>query len=102
MTPEERLIDIGGRRIFLRCMGEGTPAVIFDAGLGDSADEWLPVQQAVSELTRACAYDRAGLGRSDPGARPRTAERMLAELRGLLAAAKWPRHMCSSATRRAD
>ena len=45
-------------------MGARTPAVIFDAGLGDSADEWLPVQQAVAEFTRACAYDRAGLGGS--------------------------------------
>lgn len=64
------------------------PTVIFDAGLGDTADEWLPMQQAVAAFTRTCAYDRAGLGRSAPGLRSRTAERMLAELRMLLAAAE--------------
>lgn len=91
MTPDERPIDIGdGQNIFLRCLGAGAPAVIFDAGLGDSADEWLPVQRTVAEFTRACAYDRAGLGRSEPGPQPRTAERMLAELHALLAAAEIP------------
>ena len=92
MTPDERMIDIGGQRLFLRCLGEGTPAVIFDAGLGDTADEWLGVQHVVAEFTRACAYDRAGLGHSGPGKerRPRTAERMVDELHALLAAAEVP------------
>lgn len=89
MTSGERLVDIGGQQLFLRCLGAGTPTVIFEAGLGDTADEWLPVQRAVAAFTRACAYDRAGLGRSAAGpvSRPRTAERMVTELRALLAAA---------------
>jgi hypothetical protein len=40
---------------------------------------------AVAAFTRACAYDRAGLGWSAPARTPRTVARMIAELRGVLA-----------------
>jgi pimeloyl-ACP methyl ester carboxylesterase len=39
----------------------------------------------VAAFTRACAYDRAGLGWSDRSRAPRTVARMLSELRGVLA-----------------
>ncbi|MGH8580389.1 MAG: alpha/beta fold hydrolase, partial [Gammaproteobacteria bacterium] len=48
------------------------------------------VQQLVRQTTRACTYDRAGYGWSDPGPAPRTSGRLASELRTLLARAKVP------------
>jgi tetratricopeptide (TPR) repeat protein len=51
--------------------------------LGDSAKAWGLVQPAVSAVTRACSYDRAGLGFSDPSLWPVSA---VAEMEALPAA----------------
>lgn len=69
-----QLIDVGGYRLLLRCAGVGWPPVVLEAGLGDTttSPEWEPVQQAVAAFTQCCAYDRAGLGGSDPWHGPHT------------------------------
>ncbi len=59
-------VDIGGRRLALRCQGEGEPVVVMEAGLGDAGTVWEAVMARVARVTRACAYDRADLGDSDP------------------------------------
>jgi pimeloyl-ACP methyl ester carboxylesterase len=75
--------------MYIDCRGAGSPTVILDAGLGvDPAMTWAGVQPDVARFTRVCWYDRAGMGRSDPGPEPRTAMRMVAEERRLLAAAR--------------
>jgi pimeloyl-ACP methyl ester carboxylesterase len=43
------------------------------------------VQPDVARFTRVCSYDRAGMGYSDPGPRPRTARRIASELAELVA-----------------
>ena len=72
--PYNGWYDVGGRRLFLRCTGHGSPTVVFDNGL--TAD-WDPLQQQLSGLTRVCSYDPARqngpFGRSDPAPAPRTA-----------------------------
>jgi pimeloyl-ACP methyl ester carboxylesterase len=80
-----RLVDIGGYRLHLWCTGSGAPAVILDTGLGGSSAGWGFVQPDVARFTRVCSYDRAGMGYSDPGPRPRTARRIASELAELLA-----------------
>lgn len=77
----------GGRRLNLACMGEGSPTVLFDAGMGDSTIVWRLVQGDVAKLTRACAYDRAGIGFSDPREGPSDAKAIAADLHALLFAA---------------
>jgi len=63
----QRLVAIdGSRRINLFCQGQGAPTVLFDAGLGDTTASWRFVQGEVAKTTRACSYDRAGYGFSDP------------------------------------
>ena len=65
-THPHDLVDIGkGKRINLFCMGTGTPTVIFDSGLSDWSSIWALVQPGVATMTRACSYDRAGMGYSD-------------------------------------
>ena len=64
-----QLIDIGGYRLHLYCIGnqtDGSPTVILEQGLGGSSPAWAWIQPEVAKVTRVCAYDRAGLGWSDP------------------------------------
>ena len=42
------------------------------------------MQPQVAKWTRACSYDRAGAGFSDPGPMPPTSVRIAAELRSAL------------------
>lgn len=60
-----RMIDVGGRGLYLECSGTGGPVVILEAGLGDASPAWSRIAPAVSGATTVCAYDRAGHGRSD-------------------------------------
>jgi pimeloyl-ACP methyl ester carboxylesterase len=84
----QRLVAIEhGRRLNIYCTGTGSPTVIFDSGLGGKTAVWGLVQPAVAEHTRACSYDRAGLGFSDPPDRPSTSANMVDDLHRLLRAA---------------
>jgi len=85
-----RRIDVGGFRLNLRCEGEGSPVVVLDSGAGDTLGAWDWVVPGVKKLTRVCAYDRAGLGRSERGPSPRNSERIVAELHQLLVRARIP------------
>ena len=55
--PPGRLIDVGGHRLHLWCLGQGAPTVVFDSGLGGTAFDWYAVLRDVSGFTTACAYD---------------------------------------------
>jgi pimeloyl-ACP methyl ester carboxylesterase len=86
-----RMIDVGGYRLHLNCVGTGTPTVVIDAGWGDSSVSWSSrVQPAAATTARVCTYDRAGMGYSEPGPLPRTAERFARELHALLDGAGVP------------
>jgi pimeloyl-ACP methyl ester carboxylesterase len=80
----EKKVDVGGFKLNLRCAGEGSPVVVLDSGAGDTSATWDWVIPEVKKFTRVCAYDRAGLGKSGPGPKPRSAERMSGELHNLL------------------
>lgn len=75
-----QLVDVGGFRLNLYCMGSGSPTVVFDSGWEDWAPAWSAVQPQIARWTRACGYDRAGAGFSDPGPMPRTIVRIAREL----------------------
>jgi pimeloyl-ACP methyl ester carboxylesterase len=89
-APPGHLVDIGTHKLHVRCAGEGTPAVVFDAALGASSLSWSLVLPGVAAVTRACAYDRAGFGWSERGPLPRTAGRIADELYALLQRAAVP------------
>ncbi len=82
--PPGRLVDVGGHRLHIHCLGRGSPAVIFESGLGGTSLDWTLVQPQIAGTTRACAYDRAGFGWSEPGPKPRSAARIAQELHALL------------------
>lgn len=67
------LADVGsGRHINMLCAGSGSPTVLLIAGLGNSAIVWDQVQPRIAQMTRVCAFDRAGFGFSDGSPRPQT------------------------------
>ena len=66
-APLGKLMDVGGRKLHLYCTGNGSPAVILEAGAGGFSIDWALVQPAMAKATRVCSYDRAGYGWSDPG-----------------------------------
>jgi pimeloyl-ACP methyl ester carboxylesterase len=84
-----QLVDIGGRKLNLHCSGSGSGAVtvVFDAASGEAGWNWFRVQPEVAQRTRACTWDRAGYGFSDPAKRPNTSENMAEDLHKLLGAA---------------
>jgi pimeloyl-ACP methyl ester carboxylesterase len=109
------LVDIGGRKLYLECRGQGSPAVVLETGAYARADVWSrdnlqPVGArtmalpGVAAFTRVCAYDRPGTigevnpaldphgpaffpSRSDLVAQPRTTRDKVADLHALLRAA---------------
>ena len=87
-THAQRLVEVEpGRRLNLYCLGEGKPTVIFEAGLGGDNSAWARVQPAIAAHTRACSYDRAGIGFSDPARRPSDSANIVDDLHRLLNAA---------------
>ena len=83
--PGQLVSAADGARLNLYCMGSGSPTVVFDSGWEDWAPAWSKVQPEIAKWTRACSYDRAGAGFSDPGPMPRTSVRIAQELRTALA-----------------
>jgi pimeloyl-ACP methyl ester carboxylesterase len=73
-------IDIGGRTLNLYCSGEGSPAVILETGGNEPGYSWSRVQPGIADFTRACWYDRAGVGWSDPPSSPRTSASVASDL----------------------
>ena len=79
-----------GRRLYLDCRGSGSPTVLLEAGHRNWSPAWTLVQPQVAQFTRVCSYDRAGLGLSDSGPRPRTAHAAATDLTQLLHQAAIP------------
>lgn len=85
--PPGQLIDVGGYRLHIYCSGptdSSNPTVILEAGLGGTTAAWAWVQPAVAQTTRVCAYDRAGMGGSEPSPGPHDAQHIAQALHTLL------------------
>jgi pimeloyl-ACP methyl ester carboxylesterase len=80
------LVDVGGYRLEARVKGAGNPTVVFETGFTGGIGLYWKLQDRIAKHTRTLVYERAGLGRSDPGPQPRTAEQMARDLHSLLAA----------------
>jgi len=88
--PPGQMVDVGGFRLHVHCVGTGSPTVVIDAGWGAWSASWSRVQSEVAKTTRVCTYDRAGMGYSEAGPLPRHAERFAGELHTLLHQANIP------------
>jgi pimeloyl-ACP methyl ester carboxylesterase len=62
--PIGTLVDVGGYRVHLYCIGQGSPTVMI-VGAAFSFD-WALVQPDVAKFTRVCTFDPSGTAWSDP------------------------------------
>ena len=85
----DRVVKIDGDRgLYIRCTGTGAPTVVMEGGDGDTSDSYLFAERAVAKVTRACVYDRANLGQSDPAPGPRGLPELVSDLERLLETAE--------------
>ncbi len=77
-------VDVGGHSLRMLICGHGSPTVVFETGgggaEGGTLESWERVQSGVSRFARTVTYDRAGIGFSPAGPRPRDARRIASEL----------------------
>lgn len=59
------MVAVGGHRLHLTCTGSGSPTVVLEPGLGETAAVLGWLTPAVARDSRVCVYDRAGRGWSD-------------------------------------
>jgi len=85
-----RTYPVDGHRLFLNCVGSGSPTVVLFSGLGERTPSWAWVQPAVARETRVCTFDRAGQGWSGKAPERQDGHQLAADLHGLLSAANVP------------
>lgn len=81
------MFTVDGRSMHIHCLGEGSPTVVFELGIGTSSASWSDVHGEVSQFTKSCVYDRPGLGYSEPTDLARRAADVAVRLKKLLTAA---------------
>lgn len=86
-APGELVELSDGRQLHLQVAGEehAGPTVVLEGGAGASTPGWGWILPAVAEHATVVAYDRAGLGWSDPSPSGRDADPVIADLRDALA-----------------
>ena len=88
--PPGKLVDLGTHRLHLLESGRGGPTILLEAGLMSTMLSWSELHRSLAASFRVVSYDRAGLGWSDLGPMPRTADRIVDELHNLLQRAAIP------------
>jgi pimeloyl-ACP methyl ester carboxylesterase len=78
------LIDVGGFKMHIHCVGEGSPTVILETLSGGTSSYWGWVQPELAKETRVCVYDRAGRGWSEPDPETQSLARTVLNLHTLL------------------
>lgn len=83
---KEQLIQLAKCKLYTKSIQHDSAnvTVVMDAGYGDDSTAWNPLVEDVSKLANVFLYDRAGLGKSETSASPRTSRNMIQELRQLL------------------
>jgi pimeloyl-ACP methyl ester carboxylesterase len=84
------MVDLGSHRLHVLEKGNGSPTILLEAGLMSTVLSWTELQEQLSRSYRVVSYDRAGLGWSDLGPMPRTADRIVEELHLMLQRAGIP------------
>lgn len=77
VTPDHRKLEAF-------TLGEGPHLVVCEAGLGMSAHYWLPVMNELAASVQVIAYNRAGLGGSDPDDAKRSLKRLADDLESII------------------
>jgi pimeloyl-ACP methyl ester carboxylesterase len=84
------MVAVNGHAVHLFCTGSGTRTYLLDAGAGAGVFEWWRLQPLLAKTGRACAFDRSGLGWSEPSGGGHDAATSADELAALVRTAKIP------------
>jgi pimeloyl-ACP methyl ester carboxylesterase len=82
--PGDRLAITEAGTYEISEIGHGSPPIVFEAGLGAYKESWNKIVPTVAENCAVFAYDRPGVGHSEPTARPRHGTIIVEDLRRLL------------------
>jgi pimeloyl-ACP methyl ester carboxylesterase len=89
--PPGRMVDLGTHRLHVLLKGpRHGPTIVIEQGAGAASLFWWHVVDRIAGFAGVCAYDRAGLGASDPVERARTPAESAAELSAMLTRAAIP------------
>src|SRR5215207_1233274 len=88
--PPGALVNVGGYKMHIYCLGEGSPTVILEAANMGTVSNWAWIQPEVAKETRVCAYDRADSGWSDLSPEPNDTKQNAQVLHTLLSNANVP------------
>ena len=88
--PPGQFVYLGMQVMYIDCLGDQSPTVLIDVGLGDSSANWYKLATKLSQQVRECVYMRAGYGRSNTGPGERTTAQITNELNQLLETAAIP------------
>lgn len=80
-------VEANGHKVHVVIEGRGEPVIVLEAGSASDSSSWRFVQPRLAALSTVISYDRAGLGRSEPVASPRTAKQIASDLDDVLRAA---------------
>lgn len=90
-STSEVTASVSGRKLTGHCSGtdQGKPPVVIETGDGAGQNQLSLIEAELARQTIVCAYDRAGVGGSDPPpTTPRPLSAVLADLDAFLAEAK--------------
>ncbi len=82
---------VSGRTLSGHCRGaqRDAPAVVLESGIGSDQGQLWAAEEHLARRTAVCAYDRAGVGKSDqPPKTPRPVTDVVADLDAFITAAK--------------
>lgn len=78
------LVPVRDHQLDIVRAGHGGPPIVFETGLADSLDTWLPMLRSMAEFTTVVAYSRAGFGRSTSGSSQHSVPSSAADLHALV------------------
>jgi len=87
LPPPGQLFEVDGHLMHINCQGQGSPTVVVETGNGEQSLGWSEVNENMSRISRTCAYDRVGMGYSEPVDKPTSASDIAQNLQKLLQAA---------------
>ncbi len=79
-----QLVDVGGHRLHIECIGSGSPTVVLESGAAESSFYWARIAPVVATTTKVCVYDRAGRGWSEAASGPQDGLAVARDLHTLL------------------
>ncbi len=85
--PPGQLFDVDGHLMHIHCQGQGSPTIVVEQDNGAQSLGWSEVNENMSRISRTCAYDRVGMGYSEPVGKQTSASDIAQNLQLLLQAA---------------